>query len=94
MSGDDREWEALWGQTVVLDLASHYVYIGRLVRQHGEYLLLKDADAHDLRDTLTTTREQYVLECRRHGVTPNRGWVWVSTREVVGLSLLEDVLLC
>ena len=77
---------------VVLDLSSSFVYVGRLVEQQGEFLVLRDADAHDLRDT-QTTREKYVLACRGHGINANRLWVWVRLREVVGISRLEDVLL-
>lgn len=87
-------WDHLWGQTVVLDLESQFVYVGQLVKQELEYLVLRNADAHDLRDTPTTTREQYLLQCRRHGVVPNREWVWVSTRQIVAVSRLEDVAVC
>lgn len=84
-------FDDLLGQTVVIDLSSPYVYTGRLVEAGGEFLLLADADVHDLRDT-ATTREKYVLALRGHGVNANRRWVWVSRREVVGISRLEDVV--
>lgn len=75
----------------MLDLSSQFVYVGRLVEAQGEFLVLADADAHDLRDS-ATTREKYVLAARGHGVNPNRRWVWVSRREVVGISRLADVV--
>lgn len=84
-------WSELFGSVVVLDLASPYVYLGRLVEQQGDFLVLADADSHDLRDT-QTTREKYILNSRTHGLSPNRRWAWVSLREVVGVSRLEDVL--
>lgn len=84
-------WGELVGQAVVLDLASPFVYVGRLAGQQGEYLLLEDADAHDLRDT-STTRERYVQDTREHGIRANRRRVWVALREVVGVSALSDVL--
>lgn len=84
-------FDDLLGQTVVLDLSSPYVYVGRLAETRGEFLLLADADVHDLRDSVTT-REKYVLAVRGHGVSANRRWVWVSRREVVGISRLEDVV--
>jgi len=84
-------WQELFGQLVVLDLASPYVFLGRLVERQGEFLLLADADAHDLRDT-QTTREKYVLASRGHGINPNRRWAWVSLREIVGVSRLDDVI--
>ena len=82
----------LVGQIVVLDLSSPFVYIGLLAEDQGEYLVMDMADAHDLRDS-PTTREKYVLNCREHGVRPNRGRTWVNRREIVALSRLEDVLL-
>lgn len=82
----------LHGALVVLDLASPWVYIGRLVEERAEYLVLEDADAHDLRDT-STSREKYILDCRMHGPTPNRRKVWVNRRDLVGVSRLDDVLI-
>lgn len=76
---------------VVLDVSSLYVYLGRLIGENEHYLILEDADVHDLRDT-STTRELYVLDARRHGVSVNRASVWVRKDEVVSLSRLEDVL--
>lgn len=84
-------FEHLFGENVVIDLSSPYVYLGRLVEARGDFLLLADADAHDLRDT-ATTREKYVLAARGHGINANRRWVWVSRREIVGISRLEDVI--
>jgi hypothetical protein len=83
---------ALRGQIVVLDLASPWVYVGRLAESHVEYLVLEDADAHDLRDS-STSRDKYVLDCRQHGVTPNRRRAWINRRDLVGISRLDDVLL-
>ena len=82
--------EELFGELVVLDVSSPFVYLGRLVESQGDYLVLAEADAHDLRDS-ATTREKYVLAARHHGINANRRWVWVSRREVVGLSRLADV---
>jgi len=81
----------LRNQIVVLDLASPYVVVGTLVSEDERYLVLEDADMHDLRDS-STTRELYVLDLRRHGLGPNRRRLLIQRREVVGLSLLEDVL--
>ena len=47
--------------------------------------------AHDLRDT-ATTREEYVVAARRHGVAPNRTKVFVRTGDVVSVSALSDVI--
>jgi hypothetical protein len=84
-------WQDCVGQIVVLDLVSPFVCIGLLVAVDRDCLLLEDADLHDLRDT-ATTREVYVLDVRRHGAVANRRRIWVSIREVVSLSRLEDVV--
>jgi hypothetical protein len=84
-------WQDCVGQIVVLDLVSPFVCVGLLVEVDRDCLLLEDVDLHDLRDT-ATTREAYVLEVRRHGTTSNRRRIWVSIREVVSLSRLEDVI--
>lgn len=82
---------AAWiGSEVVLDLKSQYVCIGTLVGEDHRYFILKNADVHDLRDS-STTREVYVLDCRRHGLNWNRKRVLVRREEVVSLSLLSDV---
>ena len=81
----------LVGREVVLDVAGPYVYIGRLTGGDEKSLLLEEADVHDLRDT-ATTREEYVVAARRHGVAPNRRRVYVRAAEVVSVSALEDVI--
>src|ERR1041385_8226988 len=96
MAGEDDgdrapQWEDLLNEVVVLDLADPFVYVGQLRERQGGFFVLQAVDAHDLRDTLTT-REKYVLECRQHGVRPNRTWAWVAVREVVSISRLSDVL--
>ena len=81
----------LVGREVVLDVSGPYVYLGRLVGGDDKFLSLEEADVHDLRDT-ATTREEYVLAARRHGVAPNRARAYVRAAEVVSVSALEDVL--
>jgi len=75
---------------VVIDLASSYVCLGKLVRYDGTFLELKGADIHDLRDT-QTTRENYVVSAVRTGIRKNRRSVLVRIAEVVAIARLEDV---
>jgi hypothetical protein len=82
---------SLLEKEVVLDVAGPYVFLGRLVGGDEKYLALADADVHDLRDT-ATTREEYVIAARRHGVAPNRTRVFVRTADVVSISALKDVI--
>jgi hypothetical protein len=86
------DWKALIGEIVVLDLSSPYVFIGILADAQADYLVLDSVDAHDLRDS-PTTREKYILNCRLHGVRPNRKRTWVNQREIVGFSRLDDVVM-
>lgn len=83
--------ERLSGRAVVLDVRSTYVIVGTLVGQDHRYLILEDADVHDLRDS-ASTREMYVVEIKRHGVGTNRKRVLVNRDEVVSVSALDDVV--
>ncbi|MFQ5732313.1 MAG: hypothetical protein ACE5KM_10210 [Planctomycetaceae bacterium] len=94
MPDDEREPDAveqLIGRAVVLDMTSPFICLGTLQGQDHRYLVLEDADVHDLRDT-HTTRELYALESKRHGVHPNRKRVLIRREEIVGISALDDVV--
>jgi hypothetical protein len=83
--------EEMVGSKVVVDLASPFVCLGTLLRVDEHHLELKNADLHDLRDT-QTTRENYVVSSRRTGVKRNRRRVLLVRRDVIAVSLLEDVV--
>lgn len=90
-TGDDKSWAELLGTVIVLDLASPYVVLGTLERIEPTFLVLTDADVHDLRDS-KTTRELYVLEARLHGVRSNRRRTSVRLAEICSVSRLSDVI--
>lgn len=94
MNDDSRDsaLEALIGREVVIDVESRYVYLGRITGYDRSYVIIEQADVHDLRDT-TTTRENYIVESRRLGIHPNRDKVYVRIGEIVSISALEDVML-
>jgi hypothetical protein len=79
------------GQVVVVDLRSEFVCLGTLRQVDEHYLELRNADVHDLRDT-QTSRENYIAESRFSGIKRNRKRVLVVRRDVVAVSLLEDVV--
>jgi hypothetical protein len=83
--------EELIGERVVIDLRSHYVCLGTLMRIDPLFLELKNADLHDLRDT-DTTRELYVVESRMTGIKRNRRRVLVVRNEIVAITRLEEVI--
>jgi hypothetical protein len=83
--------EEFVGQKIVVDLASPYVCLGTLQGVDEQFLELKNADLHDLRDT-DTTRENYVVASHATGIKRNRKRVLICRREVVAVSRLEDVV--
>ncbi len=83
--------EELIGERVVIDLSSPFVCLGTLARVDPNYVELKNADLHDLRDT-DTTRELYVAESRSTGVKRNRKRVLVPRGEMVAIARLDDVV--
>lgn len=91
MDSTKSHFDALLDRQVVLDMASRYVILGKLVTYDDRFLILDDADVHDLRDT-STTRELYVLESKRFGIRTNRQRVIVVQSEIVSLSALSDVV--
>ncbi len=90
-TGIEHGLSTLRNLEIVVDLTSRYVVLGTLISEDGPYLVLEDADVHDLRDS-TTTREQYVVEARRHGIQANRKCTRLRKEEVVCIAKLEDVI--
>ena len=78
-------------QKVVVDLRSTFVCLGTLSRLDEQFLELKNADLHDLRDT-QTSRENYVAAAWATGIKRNRKRVLVSRADLVAVSRLEDVV--
>ena len=84
-------FESLIGESVVVDVSSPYVFLGTLAEIEQRYLVLTDADAHDLRDT-ATTRDLYTVDAKRHGINVNRRRVFVDRTQVISVSALADVV--
>jgi small nuclear ribonucleoprotein (snRNP)-like protein len=78
-------------QRVVVDLSSPYVCLGKLTRYDDNFLEMKNADLHDLRDT-ETSRENYVAASVATGIKRNRKRVLLRRQEIVAISILEDVV--
>jgi hypothetical protein len=72
-------------------LRSEYVCLGTLLHFDEHFLELKNADLHDLRDT-DTTRENYVAASHATGIKRNRKRLLLVRREIVAISLLDDVV--
>jgi small nuclear ribonucleoprotein (snRNP)-like protein len=83
--------EEFVGKKVVVDCQSHFVCLGLLKAFDEHFLDLRNCDLHDLRDT-DSTRELYIASSAATGIKRNRKRVILNRREVVGMSLLEDVV--
>jgi hypothetical protein len=84
--------EELVGLKVVIDFRSEFVALGTLKRIDAEFLELKNADLHDLRDT-DSTRELYVVGSAKTGIKRNRKSVLISRRDIIAVARFEDVAL-
>jgi hypothetical protein len=82
--------EDMLGQGVIVDLRSPFVCLGTLQRIDEQFLELRNADLHDLRDS-DTTRERYVSEAVATGIKRNRKRVLIVRSEIVAVALLQDV---
>jgi hypothetical protein len=91
MEHSDSALDQLIGREVVIDVVSPFVYLGKLVAWDPKFVVLEQADVHDLRDT-ATTRELYVIDSRRFGIRANRERVLVRVGEIVSVSALDDVI--
>ena len=82
--------EELVGEVVVIDLRSTFVCLGTLTKVEPDFLHLKNADLHDLRDS-DTTRENYVAASAATGIKRNRKKLWLMRADIVAIARLEDV---
>ena len=81
----------LIGGKVVIDLRSTYVALGTLIGADELFVVLKNADLHDLRDT-DTTRENYIVESKATGIKRNRKRVLVMRSDMVAITRLDDIV--
>lgn len=82
--------DPLFGQIVVIDMASPYVCIGCLAKVDEAFLLVLDADLHDFRDS-AATRENYVYDSVRLGIRRNRKQVLIRWSDVVAVTRFSDI---
>jgi len=82
--------EEFVGEKIVVDCRSEFVCLGTLKSFNGDFLEMRGADLHDLRDT-ETTREVYVAESQRTGIKRNRKRLILNRAEVVAIAKLDDV---
>ena len=83
--------ERLLNEQVILDTATPIVYIGKLVELTDHAFVLTETDMHDCRDG-HASKELYLSEAYRGGVTVNRRQVIVMRSAVISVSRLADVM--
>ena len=88
---DSEGWQALIGQIVVVDTDSRFVYLGTMDRVEEHFVIMKNVDAHE-RGESPSTKEQYIMDAKKFGVTPNRKEVSIRKALVVSVSRLDDIL--
>jgi small nuclear ribonucleoprotein (snRNP)-like protein len=83
--------ESFLGKQVVVDLRSPYVCLGYLEKFDDQFLLLRDADLHDMRDS-DTTRENYVAASFATGIKRNRRRVLLVRADVAAVTRFDDLV--
>ena len=78
-------------KNVVVDTNSNFLYIGKLEDVGDHFLILREADVHDCRES-PSMNEKYIMEAKKFGVRCNRKLVHIRLEEVISMSLLDDVI--
>jgi small nuclear ribonucleoprotein (snRNP)-like protein len=78
-------------KNVVVDTNSNFLYIGKLEDVNDHFVILRDADVHDCRQS-PSMNEKYIMEAKKFGVRCNRKRVNIRLQEVISMSLLDDVI--
>ena len=92
MTTSGKDLSHLQGEVVVVDTCTPYIYVGAFKEMQENFLVLTDADVHDISEG-GSGKEMYAMEARRHGVQKNRTEVMVRKDVITSLSKLEDVIL-
>lgn len=87
-----EDLQSLLDRTVVLDTAGPIVYLGVLKGVSAAGFWLEGVDVHDCREG-HASKEVYLFESRRDGVTPNRLRVFVMASTVLSVSALDDLVM-
>ena len=85
------ELQEYTGNEVVIDTKSTYIYLGTLTEEGAEYIVLSDVDVHDHTES-TISKELYIIEALKYGIKVNRKRAKVLKRDIISISMLEDVV--
>jgi small nuclear ribonucleoprotein (snRNP)-like protein len=67
-------------KNVVVDTNSNFLYIGKLEEVGDHFLILRDADVHDRRES-PSMNEKYIIEAKKFGVRCNRKRVHIRIED-------------
>ena len=91
LKGDAKGILGYRDKNVVVDTNSNFLYIGKLEDVGDHFLILRDADVHDRRES-PSMNEKYIMEAKKFGVRCNRNRVHIRIDQVISISLLDDVI--
>ncbi|MCK4658604.1 MAG: hypothetical protein KAV82_03695 [Phycisphaerae bacterium] len=86
-----EDLDDLIGYPVALDTTDNMIYLGTLRRVTENSFELVGADVHDCRDG-HASREAYIIEAGKDGISINRRRVFVLRSVVCSISRLDHVL--
>jgi small nuclear ribonucleoprotein (snRNP)-like protein len=89
--GDAKGILSYRDKNVVVDTNSNFLYIGKLEDVNEHFVILRDADVHDCRQS-PSMNEKYIMEAKKFGVRCNRKLVHIRLQEVISMSPLDDVI--
>lgn len=75
----------------IVDTDSSYIYIGYIIGNEEEYVVMKDVDVHDIKAG-SSTKEQYIITAKKIGTKPNRKKVYILKDKIISISLIEDII--
>lgn len=75
----------------IIDTDSSYIYIGHIIGDDKECIVMQNADIHDIKMG-SSTKEQYVIMVKKIGIKPNRKKVHILKDKIISISLIEDVI--
>ncbi|NUM36546.1 MAG: hypothetical protein HUU50_18550 [Candidatus Brocadiae bacterium] len=87
-----QELQEYIGKKVVVDTKSSYIYLGTLVSEETDYMTIQDVDVHDHSATLIS-KDLYIIEAIKYGIKINRKQVKLMRKEIVSISLLDDIVI-
>ncbi len=91
IKGNFMSLQEYLGKSVIMDSKGEYIFLGNFIAEDEEFYTLQDVDVHDHRTT-TIPKDVYIIESAKYGVKPNRKQTKITRKDIISISLLEDVI--